>query len=261
MKTTILQYKYLIPLYALIRTEFVRIKRIWMQTLLPPIITVSLYFIVFGQLIGAKIGTMSGINYIDYIAPGLIMMTIINNSYTNVVSSFYSARFQHSIEEVLISSTPNILILVGYACGGIMRGILVGTLVSLIAIIFTHLTISHAFLGIVVVILSSMLFSFAGFLNGMLARSFDDTAIIPTFIIVPLTYLGGIFYSIDILPNTLKQISYFNPILYMVNALRYSFIDTSDVSITLALIILCSSCIFLLTLNLILLKKGIGLRS
>lgn len=251
----------LIALYTIIRNEIARIIRIWIQTLLPPAITISLYFIIFGTLIGPRVGSMQGYPYVTFIAPGLIMMSIISNAYTNVVSSFYGARFQRSIEEILISPTPNLLMMLGYVTGGIIRGLSVGLVATIIALCFTHLSLHSTLITILVVLLCSLFFSLAGFLNGILANSFDDTSIIPTFVLTPLIYLGGVFYSIDLLSPFWQTLSVFNPIVYMINAFRYGMLGVSDINIYFAILMIALSSLLLFLFNWWLLKRGIGLRS
>ena len=222
---------WLISFQTIVAKELNRFLRIWLQTLLPPAITMSLYFVIFGSVIGNRIGEMSGINYMSYIAPGIIMMAIITNTYGNVVSSFFGAKFQRHIEEILVSPTPNIIILAGYVTGGVCRGILVGLIVTAITLFFTPLKIYSLPISISVVVLTAVLFSLLGFINGIFAKKFDDIAIVPTFVLTPLTYLGGVFYSIDLLPPFWKELSLINPVLYMVNAFRFGFLGVSDIDL------------------------------
>jgi len=241
--------------------EVSRFMRIWIQTLLPPAISMTLYFIIFGNLIGSRIGEMGGLSYMQYIAPGIIMMSIINNAYANVVSSFFGAKFQKHIEEMLVSPIPNYLILAGYITGGVTRGLLVGLIVSIVALFFTELEVYSYTLMISVVLLTSILFSLGGMINGIFAKKFDDISIIPTFILTPLTYLGGVFYSIDLLPEFWQKMSLLNPILYMVNAFRYGMLGVSDIDIGYAFAIIGLFVVALSFFNLFLLNRGIGLKS
>ncbi len=220
---------------TLVRKEVRRFTRIWVQTLIPPVITMSLYFVIFGQLIGARIGHMGGFDYMAFVVPGLIMMSIINNSYSNVVSSFFSAKFNKSIEELQVSPTPSYIIILGYVSGGVLRGLCVGVVVTVISLGFTHLQLHSVGVTILVVALTSVLFALAGFINAIFANSFDDISIIPTFILTPLTYLGGVFYSIDMLPEFWQSVSQINPILYVINAFRYGFLGASDVDVGVAI--------------------------
>jgi ABC-2 type transport system permease protein len=220
---------------TILRKEVTRFTRIWVQTLIPPVITMGLYFVIFGHLIGERIGHMDGFDYMSFVVPGLVMMSVINNSYANVVSSFYSAKFQRSIEELLVSPTPSHIILLGYVAGGVLRGLMVGAIVTVISTLFTNLIIEHPLLTVTVILLTSILFSLAGLINAIFANSFDDISIIPTFVLTPLTYFGGVFYSIDLLPEFWRGVSQLNPILYMVNAFRYGFLGVSDVNISVAL--------------------------
>jgi ABC-2 type transport system permease protein len=246
---------------TLLSREIRRFIRIWPQTLLPPAITMTLYFIIFGNLIGSKIGEMGGFNYTQYIAPGIIMMSVINNAYSNVASSFFSAKFQNHIEELIVAPVPNYLILAGYVAGGTARGLCVGLIVTLVSLFFTHLSIQHVFITISMVFLSAILFALGGFINAIYARSFDEISIIPTFILTPMTYLGGVFYSISLLPEFWQNISLLNPILYMVNAFRYGMLGTSDIAVEIAFGIIILCIISLTSFALYLLNKGTGIRN
>lgn len=221
---------------TILRKEIRRFIRIWAQTLLPSAITMVLYFVIFGHLIGGRIGLMEGFTYITFVVPGLIMMAVINNSYANVVSSFYSAKFTKSIEEMQVSPTPNTVILAGYVCGGVLRGLLVGIIVTALSLLFTDLTLAHPGITLLVVVLTSVLFSIAGLINAIYANSFDDISIVPTFILTPLTYFGGVFYSINMLSDFWQTLSHLNPILYMVNVFRYGILGVSDVNVTGSLV-------------------------
>lgn len=240
--------------------EIRRFTRIWLQTLVPPAITIGLYFLIFGNLIGSRIGQMGGFDYVDFIVPGLIMMAVIQNAYANVSSSFFSNKFQRCIEEVLVSPVPNYVILLGFVAGGMARGVAVGLIVTLMSFFFTSLHIEHVFLTLLVVLLTSMVFSLAGFINALYANTFDDISIIPTFVLTPLIYLGGVFYSIELLPAFGQWISALNPVLYMVNTFRYGILGTSDVNIVWALFMLVMFSAGLFVFALYLLRKGTGLR-
>ena len=249
-----------VALYTLIRRELRRMFRIASQVFLPPVMTTALYFLIFGSLIGHRIGSIDGMSYPLFIAPGLIMMSVISNAYGNVSTSLFSIRFQKSIEEMLVSPLNNGVLLLGYVLGGVLRGLIVAFLVYLVSCFFIPLIPVHLFLTLVVIILVSAIFSLAGFINAMLARNFDDVMIIPTFVLTPLTYLGGVFYSTDMLPPFWQKISHLNPILYMINALRYAMIEKQEVNSVTSLFIISIMLILLTTLTLFLLKKGIGLR-
>lgn len=253
-------HQHWIALATIVTREVRRFLRIWAQTLLPPAITMTLYFIIFGNLIGARIGDMGGFSYIEYIAPGIIMMAVINNAYANVASSFFSAKFQNHIEELVVAPVPNYVILAGYVAGGIVRGLFVGLIVTIVALFFTHLPIQNVLLTFSVVLLSAILFALGGFINAIYARSFDEISIIPTFILTPLTYLGGVFYSISLLPDFWQHASMLNPVLYMVNAFRYGLLGASDVNIWLALGIIVLFIAVLTWYALHLLEKGTGIR-
>jgi len=247
---------------TIVTKEITRFMRIWTQTLLPAAISMALYFVIFGNLIGPRIGEMGGFSYMEFIAPGIIMMSIINNAYSNVSSSFFSARFQRHIEEMLIAPVPNWVILAGYISGGVLRGLLVGTIVTVIALFFTGMPAVYSpFIVLSIVILTSILFSLGGFLNGMFANNFDDISIIPTFVLTPLIYLGGVFYSIDLLPRLWQSISLGNPILYMVNAFRYGILGVSDIGIHVAFIIILLFILALSSLSLYLLHRGTGIKT
>ena len=249
-----------IAFYTILHKEIRRFMRIWVQTILPPAITMALYFIIFGNLIGPRIGVMDGFSYMQYIAPGLIMMAIITNAYSNVVSSFYGSKFQRHIEEMLVSPTPNYLILLGFVGGGVVRGLIVGGLVTVISLFFTDLQVHNALVMFAIVLLTAILFSLAGFVNGIYAKSFDDISIIPTFVLTPLTYLGGVFYSIKLLSDFWQNISQVNPILYMVNAFRYGILGVSDIDVSLAFAIILLFITGLFWFSLYLLDKGVGIR-
>jgi ABC-2 type transport system permease protein len=251
----------LIAFSTIVRKEVYRFIRIWPQTLLPPAITTALYFLIFGKLIGDRIGTVHGTSYMDYIVPGIIIMSVITHSYANVVSSFYSTKFQRNIEELLVAPIPNWVILSGYISGGILRGVLVGSVVALISLLFTPLHIHHWVIALTIVFLTATLFSLAGFINAILAESFDDISIIPNFVLTPLSYLGGVFYSVDMLPTIWQHISLGNPILYMVNAFRFGVIGVSDVDITLAYLMTCGFIFVLALFSLILLYRGTGIKT
>lgn len=250
----------LIAMKTIVRKEVIRVMRIWVQTIVPPAITMTLYFIIFGNLIGRRIGTMDGFDYMQYIAPGLIMMSVITNSYGNVVSSFFGAKFGRHVEEMLVAPMSNATIILGHVAGGVLRGLLVGLLVTIIALFFTRLEVQHLFVTISVVLLSSIVFSLMGFINAIFAKKFDDISIVPTFVLTPLTYLGGVFYSISLLPDFWQTVSLANPILYMVNAFRYGILGSSDISIGVAYAILILFVVVLFTACVQLLNRGIGIR-
>jgi ABC-2 type transport system permease protein len=250
-----------IAFQTILSREIYRFVRIWPQTLLPSAVTTSLYFLIFGKLIGGRIGTMHGISYLNYIVPGVILMSAITNAYGNVVASFYSSKFQRNIEEMLIAPIPDWMLLAGFVGGGVARGLAVGGVVTGIAALFTDLTIAHPDVVLLVFLLTTILFSLAGFLNALFANSFDDISIIPNFVLTPLVYLGGVFYSVELLPEPWRTISLGNPILYMISAFRFGFIGVSDVSIEQALLLITAFILLLLLCSLMLLRKGTGLKS
>ena len=248
-------------LATILYKEVHRFMRIWMQTLIPPAIMIMLYFVIFGTLIGKRIGQMGGFDYVQFMIPGLIMMSVISNSYSNVVSSFFGQKFSRSIEELLITPLPHYLILLGWVLGGVARGLVVGAIVTFVSLWFYDLTVDNWPLCIFVVISTSVLFSLGGFLNALFAESFDDISIIPTFIMQPLIYLGGVFYSVDLLSNTWQIVSKANPLLYMVNAFRYGMIGVSDINVQFALMMITFFILIFFTLAYYLLKKGFGIRT
>ncbi len=250
-----------IALTTIVIREVLRFVRIWPQTLMPPVVVTSLYFVIFGNLIGSRIGRMDGFGYNEFIMPGLVMMAVITNAYSNVVSSFYSSKFHRNIEEMLISPMPNYVILLGYVIGGVARGLMVGVLVMIVALFFTDLRVEHPWITVTILLLTAALFSVAGFINAIFAKSFDDISIVPTFVLAPLTYLGGVFYSIDILSPFWRQISFGNPILYMVNGFRYGILGVSDIDILPAMALTLFLLLLMSGVALRLLERGTGIRS
>ncbi|ALO43332.1 ABC transporter permease [Pseudoalteromonas sp. SS15] len=252
--------RYSVALKSIWIKECIRFLRIWVQTLVPPAITMTLYFVIFGSLIGSRIGEMGGFSYMEFIVPGLIMMSVITNSYSNVASSFYSTKFQKSIEELLVAPVPNYIIVLGYMGGGMARGMLVGLIVTIVSLFFVDIQIHNVFVIIATVVLTSAVFALGGLINAVYANSFDDISIIPTFVLTPLTYLGGVFYSITLLPEFWQGVSQVNPIIYMVNAFRFGFLGVSDVSIytSFAVLLVLITGLFITALTLI--RRGIGLR-
>ena len=232
-----------IAFYTVLRKEIKRILRIWPQTLLPPVITMMLYFVIFGQMVGSKVGQMGGVSYMQFIVPGLIMMSVITNSYSNVVSSFFSSKFHGSIDEMLVSPISKHSILLGYVGGGVFRGLMIACLVSVVALFFTNLSVAHWGIMLISILATSILFSLAGFINAVFARSFDDISIVPSFVLTPLTYLGGVFYAIQELSSFWQTLSLFNPIVYMVNAFRYGVLGYSDVTVTWSLFAIFMFCV------------------
>ena len=245
---------------TIIIREFSRIIRIWGQTIVPPAVTATLYFVIFGSLIGRRVGQVGGYDYMQFIAPGLIMMTVITNSYGNVVASFFGAKFGKHLEEMLVSPMPNWLILSGYIAGGMLRGLLVGAVVTVVAFCFTRLAVVHLFVILSAVLLTSMAFALGGFINALFAKNFDQISWFPTFVLAPLTYLGGVFYSTRMLPGWAQGFSAANPILYMVSAFRYGFLGTTDVDLRLAYGIMVGSVVVMFALAVTLLNPGTGIR-
>jgi ABC-2 type transport system permease protein len=251
----------LIALQSILYKETNRFMRIWVQTLVPPAITMTLYFVIFGALVGSRIGDMGGFSYMEFIVPGLIMMSVITNSYSNVASSFFSAKFQRNVEELLVAPVPNYIIVLGYVGGGVARGILVGLIVSLLSLFFVDIKVHHLFILMSTVVLTATLFSLAGLINAIYAKTFDDISIIPTFVLTPLTYLGGVFYSLSLLPEFWQCVSKVNPIVYMVNAFRYGFLGVSDVNLAFAFSVILGFIVVFFSFAMYLINKGTGLRS
>jgi ABC-2 type transport system permease protein len=245
---------------TIIIREFSRIVRIWGQTIVPPAVTATLYFVIFGSLIGRRVGQVGGYDYMQFMAPGIIMMNVIQTSYGNVVSSFFGAKFGKHIEELLVSPLPNWLIVMGYTMGGVLRGVLVGTVVTIISLFFTHLSITHVPAIVTAAFLTSFIFALGGFINALFAKNFDHISWFPTFVLTPLTYLGGVFYSVSMLPSWAHMASNANPILYMVSAFRFGFLGTTDVDLTLAYAIMIGAAAVMFTLAVTLLNRGTGIR-
>jgi ABC-2 type transport system permease protein len=253
--------RYWVAYTTIVVKEVLRFSRIWVQTVLPSAISTALYFLIFGRLIGERIGPMQGLGYLDFIVPGLVLMAVITNAYSNVVSSFYSSKFSRYIEELLVSPTPNWVILAGYVSGGLARGLTVGIAVMLVALAFTDIEIHSLVVTMVVFTLTAVLFSLGGFINAVYANSFDDISIVPTFVLTPLTYLGGVFYSIDLLPEPWHSLSLVNPVLYMVNAFRYGLQGVSDIPLWMAFAIILGFIGVLVVISLRLLGRGVGIKS
>lgn len=246
---------------TIVYKEVRRFIRIWPQTLLPPAITMVLYFIIFGNLIGSRIGEMGGFDYMQFIVPGLIMMSVITNAYGNVSSSFFSNKFQRSVEEMMVAPVSNFTILFGFVIGGVVRGLLVGIIVTLLSLYFTSLQVHNLFVIVTMITMTAVVFSLGGFINAVYATKFDDVTIVPTFILTPLTYLGGVFYSISLLPEFWQKVSLLNPVLYMVNAFRYGVLGASDINIWVAFGMLIIFTSLLTVWSMSLLNRGVGLRS
>ncbi|TAN49854.1 MAG: ABC transporter permease [Methylococcaceae bacterium] len=250
-----------IAFQTIVRKEIGRFMRIWPQTILPAAITTALYFLIFGQLMGERIGDMAGQRYIDFIVPGIVLMSVINNAYSNVVASFYSTKFQRHIEELLVAPVPPWVILAGYVFGGVARGLVVGCVVMAIALLFSEVSIQDYGVTLAVFLLTSTLFALAGFINAVFANSFDDISIIPNFVLTPLVYLGGVFYTVDMLPDFWRILSLGNPILYMVNAFRFGFLGISDIPLWQAFAISGGFTVLLALFALYLLQRGVGIKS
>lgn len=253
--------RYWISFQTIFVKEILRFTRIWVQTILPSVITTTLYFVIFGRLIGDRIGTMGGLDYLDFIVPGLVLMGVITNAYSNVVSSFYSSKFSRYIEELLVSPAPNWVILAGYVAGGVARGLVVGVAVMLVAVLFTEVRIHSVAVTLLVITMTAVLFALGGFINAIYANSFDDISIVPTFVLTPLTYLGGVFYSIELLPGFWQGVSLANPVLYMVNAFRYGLQGVSDIPVGIAFGIIAIFILVLAAFSLYLLRRGVGIKT
>jgi ABC-2 type transport system permease protein len=252
---------YWIGYQTILIKEITRILRIWAQTLIPPVITMSLYFVIFGAIIGRRVGEMGGMPYMDFIVPGLIMLSVITNAYGNITSSFFGAKFGKHVEELLVSPLPPWIILAGYVSGAVFRALTVGVLVWLVAGFFSGFHMHNFAVTFSILLLTAIVFSLAGFINAIYAQKFDDISIIPTFVLQPMTYLGGVFFSVSLLPGIWQQIALVNPIVYMVNAFRYGLLGVSDVSLGLAYLMVSAFVIVLFLLCLELLRRGVGLRN
>lgn len=250
----------LIGYYTMVRKDFFRIIRIWSQTLLPPAVTTSLYFAIFGTFIGSQVAAVAGYPYIQFIVPGIIMMSLITSAYMNVVSTFYFAKWTHTLDEQLVSPMPSWVVVAGFVTGGLMRAFLTGVIVIIIALFFTHLTLFSIGIVFAAAFLTALLFSLLGLINGIFAKSFDAISIVPTFVLTPLTYLGGVFYSVEQLPELFRNLSYFNPILYMVNAFRYGFLGVSDVPLTLAFSVIGGLTLLAFAVTVWLFRTGAGFK-
>lgn len=254
-------HTYWVAFQTIVTKEFLRFIRIWIQTVLPAAITTALYFLIFGTLIGERIGPMDGVDYIDFIVPGLILMAVITNSYANTVSSFYQSKFSHFIEELLIAPVPNWVILAGFVAGGVARGLLVGIAVILVSMLFTEMSVHSYAVSFLVLFLTAVLFALGGFINAVYANSFDDVSVVPTFVLTPLTYLGGVFYSIQLLPDIWRNLSLANPVLYMINAFRFGLLGVSDIGLGLAFTIILGFIAVLIAFSLGLLRRGVGIKT
>ncbi|ANE74492.1 ABC transporter permease [Dickeya solani] len=252
---------YWVALQSIWSKEINRFARIWIQTLLPPVITMSLYFVIFGNLVGSRIGEMNGFSYMQFIVPGLIMMSVITNAYANVASSFFSAKFQRNIEELLVAPVPTHIIIAGYVGGGMARGICVGVLVTAVSLFFVPLHVHAWWMVVVTLLLTSMLFSLAGLINAVFAKTFDDISLIPTFVLTPLTYLGGVFYSLSLLSPFWQAVSKLNPVVYMISGFRFGFLGIHDVPLALTLAVLLAFIVVFYGLSWWLIERGRGLRS
>lgn len=252
---------YWIAFYTIFHKEVLRFARIWVQTILPSVITMTLYFLIFGRLIGERIGSMGGYDYLDFIVPGLVLMSVITNAYSNVVSSFYSSKFSRYIEELLVAPVPNWVILAGYVAGGVIRGLVVGIGVVLVAMVFTDINVYSWAVTLLTFVLTAVLFALGGFINAIYANSFDDISIVPTFVLTPLTYLGGVFFSVDLLPGFWQGLALMNPVLYMVNAFRYGLLGVSDIPIGPAFALIALCVLVLAVISLQLLRRGVGIKT
>jgi ABC-2 type transport system permease protein len=253
--------KIAIAYFTMLRNDFLRIIRIWSQTLLPPVVTSSLYFIVFGGFIGSQISSINGFSYMQFIVPGLIMMSVITSSYMNTVSTFYFAKWTKTLDEILVSPMPDWVVVLGFVSGGVMRGLIVGVMVMAVSLFFTHLVIANALVLIAALVLTSVLFSLGGLINGVFAKGFDGISIVPTFVLTPLTYLGGIFYSVHALPEFWQKVSLFNPILYMINAFRYGFLGISDIPLWQCFAVLLGVMGVFIIVLLYFFRNGIGVKN
>jgi ABC-2 type transport system permease protein len=246
---------------TIVTKEILRFARIWVQTIIPPVITTSLYLLIFGGLMGGRIGQMQGIDYLHFIVPGIILMTVIMQSYANTVSSFFMTKYNNSFEELLVSTTPNWVILMGFVSGGIARGFFVGLAVTFTISFFVEIQTYNLLIIAVTFLLTSVMFSLAGFINAVFARTFDDISIVPNFVLLPLTYLGGMFYSIDILPSFWRSVSAFNPIYYMMDAFRLGFLGIGSVELWKAFLVPVIMIVILALIANALLGRGVSIKT
>ncbi len=254
-------YQKWISFYTIVRKDVVRIMRIWPQTFLPSIITSALYFLIFGAFLGSRIGEVQGVSYILFVVPGLVMLSVVTNSYMNTsFTMFMSKFFARTIDEILVSPTPPWLLVAGYIAGGVVRGVVIGALVLLVSLFFTHLVVHSFWIILLFLILTSVVFSLAGLVNGVYAKSIDGINLVPTFVLTPLVYLGGVFYSTESLPSFWGTVTKFDPIFYIINGFRYGFLGTSDVPILLSVGILVALAVVFLAFNIYLIRTGLGLK-
>ncbi|OGG79905.1 ABC transporter permease [Candidatus Kaiserbacteria bacterium RIFCSPLOWO2_01_FULL_54_13] len=256
-------YQLWISFYTMLRRDIVRMFRIWVQTFLPSVVTSVLYFTIFGTILGSQIGDRQGVSYMTFVVPGLVMLAIVTTSYANTSFMFFASKFfARSIDEILVSPTPPWLLIAGFAGGGVVRGVLVGTLVLIVSVFFTglHLAIHNILVILAFATLTALVFSLAGLVNGIYAKSIDGINIVPTFVLTPLVYLGGIFYSIHTLPDWWQAITYANPLFYLVNGFRYGFLGMADVSLAISTGILFGMIVVLVAINWYFIKTGLGLR-
>lgn len=247
--------------YTILRKDIVRVFRIWPQTFLPSVVTSVLYFLVFGTVIGGRIGSFEGFPYIQFIVPGLVMLSVVTNSFTNVATTFFQAKFfSRNIDEILASPTPPWILIAGYVAGGMVRGVIVGVLVLLVSLFFAVPPVTHPFIIVLFLLLASMIFALGGLVNGIYAKSFDAITIVPTFVLTPLIYLGGVFYSVTALPPLLRDITLVNPLFYIVNGFRYGFLNISDVSVWVCVGVLVAFAAILIGIAWYMIKIGLGLK-
>ena len=237
--------------------EILRFVRIWIQTILPPMIVAFLYLLIFGFVVGSRVGQMAGQDYVHYLVPGVILMSAIMHAYSNTVSSFYLTKFNRSIEEILVSPIPDWLIIAGFVTGGIVRGIAVGLAVFMVAWLVVGFALPNLVIFSLILLLTTTLFSIAGFINAIFAKSFDDITIVPNFILMPLTYLGGMFYDVRILPEFWQNVTQINPIFYMIDGFKVAFFGSASIPIIVSIAILLAMIIALFLLAVFLMQRHI----
>ncbi|MBU6490779.1 ABC transporter permease [Patescibacteria group bacterium] len=254
-------YQKWISFYTMLRKDVVRMTRIWPQTFLPSVVTSALYFLIFGAFLGSKIGEVHGVPYVMFVVPGLVMLAVVTNAYMNTsFTMFMSKFFARNIDEILVSPTPAWVIVAGYVAGGLVRGIAIGSLVLVVSLFFTNLIVSHALVIVLFLVLTSLVFSLAGFVNGVYAKSIDGINIVPTFVLTPLVYLGGVFYSAQSLPGLWGSLTRFDPVFYIINGFRYGFLGVSDVPIMVSVGVLVALAVLFTAISIYLIKVGLGLR-
>jgi ABC-2 type transport system permease protein len=254
-------YQQWISFYTIVRKDAARMFRIWPQTFLPSIITSVLYFLIFGSFLGSSIGEVQGVPYILFVVPGLVMLAVVTQSYANTSFVMFTSKFfGRNIDEILVSPTPPWILVAGYIAGGVVRGVVVGVLVLLVSLFFTHLVVYSYLTILLFLVLTSLVFSLAGLVNGVYAKSMDGISIVPTFVLTPLVYLGGVFYSVESLAPFWRAVTQVDPIFYIINGFRYGFLGASDVPILYSTGLLLLFTAVFTGIAIYLIRNGLGLK-